>query len=373
MQKISICFILLFLSTKVFSQDTSILNKITECGTTLKGKPYILPLNHKSWAANAVPYCFKVFITIFADDDGTNVAMNQAAIEIRKTILVNAFKPHNICFMFIGSQIVNNTSLNNFNTSNESDLAPYTYSNTLNIFIHKSLTGSNGILNGLNGDAYNIPNTGGYLSYNGTTARMLTLPHEMGHVFGLYHTFEPHPGDPFHGKESVERNSSNSCYDCDVDGDLVCDTPADPDQDGSGYMANNVNASSCIYTGNRRDECNVLYSPATNNIMSYSPDNCRSIFTVGQRNRFLDIIANETNFEPRMTPDVKSIGSPFAIIDNSGNQNYYAKNLINVSGIYVATGSAQVLMYANKTVLNHKTVLSPTTGRIIIRPFTGCN
>ena len=46
-----------------------------------------------------------------------------------------------------------------------------------------------------------------------------------GHALGLFHTFEPHSGDPLHDTKSVERNKNASCWDCDVDGDYVCDTP----------------------------------------------------------------------------------------------------------------------------------------------------
>jgi hypothetical protein len=294
--------------------------------------------------------------------------MTNTEIETRKVFMVNAYSAHNVCFMFIGTQTINNTALNNFDIADDNDLNPYKYSNTLNIFIHKVLKDGD---TRPRGNAYSIPNTEGYLSLGGN-AGMPTMAHEMGHVFGLFHTFEPHPWDPLHGKESVERNSGNSCFDCDEDGDYVCDTPADPDQDEGGYMANNINAS-CIYTGNRSDECGMFYTPSTNNIMSYCPDGCRTTFTPGQASRFLTIIANQPDFEPRMAPDTKNVGSPFPIIDNGGFQNYYAKLLINVFGYYYAIGSSQVLMQAKKIVINNNTHLSPSTGKIVIRPFVGCN
>jgi Pregnancy-associated plasma protein-A len=371
MQKILILLLLMFGTYKSFSQDTLLPSINIACGSKMKGAPYRVSTNLKSPTTNAIPYCFKVFITVFADNDGTNVAMTPAEIEIRKAFMVAAYRPYNICFMFIGSQIINNTSLNNFNTSDDSNLNPYKYASTLNVFVHKSITGSDGALGGY---AYDIPNTSGYLSIANNSGRSV-LAHEMGHIFGLYHTFEPHPWDPFHGKESVERNSNNSCFDCDVDGDLVCDTQADPDQDIPGSLRSNTNATTCVYTNPTflKDECGWDYIPLANNIMSYGERNCLTNFTPGQASRFLNVIANEPDFELRMAPDVNNIGSPFPIVNNSGNQNYYAKNLISVFGIYYATGSAQVFMHAKKTVLNHKTILSPTTGRIVIRPFTGCN
>jgi hypothetical protein len=371
MQKILSLLLLMLGTYKAFSQDTLISSINIECGSKMKGAPYRLSTNLRSATTNAIPYCFKVYITVFADNDGTNVSMAPAEIELRKAFMVAAYKPYNICFMFIGSQIINNTALNNFNTSDDSNLDPYKYASTLNVFIHKGLMGSNGVLGGY---AYDIPNTSGYLSIASNSGKSI-LAHEMGHVFGLYHTFEPHPWDPLHGRESVERNSNNSCYDCDVDGDLVCDTQADPDQDVPGSLASNTNATTCVYTNpiSLKDQCGWDYIPLTNNIMSYGKSDCLTNFTPGQASRFLSVIANEPDFELRMATDVTNIGSPLPIIDNNGIQNYYAKNLINVSGNYYANGSVKVFMYAKKTVLNHRTILSPTTGRIIIRPFTGCN
>ena len=58
-----------------------------------------------------------------------------------------------------------------------------------------------------------------------------TLAHELGHYFGLFHTH----GDISQG-ELVDGSN------CSSDGDLICDTPADPILSSS-----NVN-SSCIYT-----------------------------------------------------------------------------------------------------------------------------
>ena len=79
------------------------------------------------------------------------------------------------------------------------------------------------------------------------------LPHEMGHLFGLLHTFEG-------GTETV--NGSN----CDTAGDLICDTPADPYVEGSDtlWLGNN---GEFIFTG--LDVNGAYYQPDVGNIMSY--------------------------------------------------------------------------------------------------------
>lgn len=92
----------------------------------------------------------------------------------------------------------------------------------------------------------------------------LVITHELGHFFGLYHTFETQ-----FGPELV--NGSN----CIPTGDLLCDTEADPDPNG------NVD-SDCNYTGSPiKDANNEYYLPPVDNFMSYYGD-CRCRFTPEQ-------------------------------------------------------------------------------------------
>ena len=108
-----------------------------------------------------------------------------------------------------------------------------------------------------------------------------TLIHEMGHYLGLYHTHETSFGD-----ESV--NGS----DCLVDGDLICDTPADPRLNTS----NNLNQSGCTYYGSDLDEDGILYQPMTENFMSYSGKGCRIAFTDGQRAKIHNTLLTSRNY-----------------------------------------------------------------------------
>lgn len=103
-----------------------------------------------------------------------------------------------------------------------------------------------------------------------------TLIHEMGHFFGLFHTF-----DFGFGQELV--NGSN----CETTGDLVCDTPAD--------INGEVN-NDCKYIDHQKDGNGDYYTPYLSNYMSYYPKKCTCRFTIGQYNRMAWIFLNERNY-----------------------------------------------------------------------------
>ncbi len=94
-------------------------------------------------------------------------------------------------------------------------------------------------------------------------AGSITLPHEIGHAFNLYHTFE---GD---GTGSTCPTNTN----CTTDGDMVCDT--EPHKRSPFNCPSGTNPC----TG-------LSYNNVTNNFMDYS--NCQNRFTAGQKVRWLD-------------------------------------------------------------------------------------
>lgn len=92
----------------------------------------------------------------------------------------------------------------------------------------------------------------------------IVITHELGHFFGLYHTFENQFG--------IELASQSNCLPA---GDLLCDTEADP----NGSVDNQ-----CNYTGPFMDPNNEYYLPPVDNYMSYYND-CRCKFTPDQYKR----------------------------------------------------------------------------------------
>ncbi len=94
--------------------------------------------------------------------------------------------------------------------------------------------------------------------------------HELGHFFSLLHTFEGS------GAELV--NGSN----CATEGDLLCDTPADPYVAGD-PLPQYVNGE-CIFINEKTDANGEYYTPDVGNIMSYYE--CGPCgFTWGQLNK----------------------------------------------------------------------------------------
>jgi hypothetical protein len=95
-----------------------------------------------------------------------------------------------------------------------------------------------------------------------------THSHELGHYFGLEHTFE--------GGGIELADGSN----CETAGDGICDTPADPYVHPSpveDYVDDN-----CRFIFMGQDANGDYYDPITGNIMSYYPGACTCGFTHGQ-------------------------------------------------------------------------------------------
>ena len=112
----------------------------------------------------------------------------------------------------------------------------------------------------------------------GNPDRPASFAHEVGHQFSLRHTFDTSSG--------IECPSGSNCA---TAGDLVCDTPADPlCGTDTNYCTTCTVDSNCIYSGAcpAPAGCDAtLYAPPTTNIMHYYSQECRLVFTAGQRSR----------------------------------------------------------------------------------------
>lgn len=147
--------------------------------------------------------------------------------------------------------------------------SPYDY---VNVWIVNKIDGNDGTSGTfIAGFAY-IPPAPRYLDgvimlATQAHAGLITLPHELGHVLGLYHTFQG-------GTTTSCPPSTNNCN---VDNDQVCDTQPE--------MQSNFNCPSGT------NPCSTVgYDNVQHNFMDYS--NCQNRFTAGQRTRMLYKLLN---------------------------------------------------------------------------------
>lgn len=215
-----------------------------------------------------------ITIHVINKNDGTG-GETQSNILKDLELLNRTFTLANLKFYVCGNinYINSSTYFDYADTIPSTDLpTSYNVPNTINIIYYNSI-----YLKGF-GDA------GGFASFPGGPMRIYmnsgsggyTLPHEMGHFWGLPHTFQGSNSNNPNFKELVTRGVGANCT---VAGDAICDTPADPYV----YSSGRTYISKCVYIDTLRDANRDLYSPMVNNIMSYYIS-CANAFTQGQHN-----------------------------------------------------------------------------------------
>lgn len=158
------------------------------------------------------------------------------------------------------------------------------------------------------------------MGFSSITPRILA--HELGHFFGLIHTF----GGSLWGQLTSELVDGSNC---ETSGDWICDTPADPYPHG-------FTVNSCQYTGTVVDANGDLYTPDTENIMSYYPFPCTNHFTVGQDDRMNAIAQTERHY---LRQDPNPFQVTFFPQDLcTGDSNTYVLTGTDPSGVFSGPG-----------------------------------
>lgn len=108
------------------------------------------------------------------------------------------------------------------------------------------------------------------------------IPHELGHNFNLIHTFGQNAGNGTLGSGTTTELANGA--NCTTDGDLVCDTPADPYNMAGAYLTYVNGCPQYDPNSTARDPNGMSYNPSITNIMSYYFP-CTHNFTPGQYDR----------------------------------------------------------------------------------------
>ena len=309
----------LLLALMIFMISQEVKSQSHGCGTPpLDGatREYIIKEivnkeNDYALAENA-PTCLPVKLHIVRTDAGNN-GFNVNDIGEAFANLSAGFKDIGIDFYVCGGiNYIDNSDFYNFNTSApDSDVetdftAGEIVTDAINFFIVNSINLQNfGPAAGYAAFPSSSINSNKIvmdLSYM-TSSPTATLTHELGHYFGLPHTHsltQGGPNGPF--AERVVRTGPNA--NCETNGDMLCDTDADPRFDQSTF-----DYTTCTYTGTATDDLGVTYNPVTaiSNIMSYYPDLCTEGFSAGQLTRMnagLVTRMGYSTYDYSCTPDV---------------------------------------------------------------------
>lgn len=248
---------------------------------TLENKFIQQRLASTSTVLNSVP----IKAHIIRRTDGTGgltTAELDDAISVMNSIYTDAGLEFFLCD---GINFIDSDDYFNYETSEESALfAAHSQSNIMNIYFANSVQNST---SGSNVCGYaRFPGTAiteNILMANSCTTNGSTLSHEVGHFFSLSHT---HGNSNTPGSTAELVDGSN----CSTTGDFICDTPADPQ-----LSYGNVSSISCVYSGNTQDANNDIYVPDPNNLMSYSPKECRNIFSLQQLARINAVYQTSRN------------------------------------------------------------------------------
>ena len=253
------CYYCLFLLLFINSVFTSSSFAFSLSGDTIQPLPKI----NKTFA---------VVVHVVQEKNG-DLLVDTSSLHIQISSMNEAFAPIGVSFKLVKIFTIPNYRYDvPFSTFRNEMLDQFLVKDRINIFYVDSI---------LDPKASGLGSLGGIASPENVAIWVQKetnpLVHEMGHYWGLMHTFEGS------GIENVDGSN------CTTAGDLVCDTPADPyiDKPVPESLKKYID-SNCVFIGTMKDAKNRYYMPNTSNIMSYYDCPCAT-FTRGQYLRMVNI------------------------------------------------------------------------------------
>lgn len=246
-------------------------------------------------------YTLNIYIHVIRSSSG--VGFNKE--EVAQTVITNLngyYASAKINFYLLGSDYIDSDRYNNSTLSIYKEICKQnSHNNAIDIYVlssGKNWNNTTGIANGIVSSACVIQST----YYTETT-----VPHELGHCFGLYHTHHGTAKDSEGGKAELV-NGSNSA----TAGDYMTDTPADP-------CEWNIFGE---YIGTGTDANGDFYNPDPKNLMSYN-GYYRHKFSAEQIAKMRSIISQREEVSP--TIHQKQIIGP----KHFSNSGTYSLSVLN--------------------------------------------
>ena len=241
-----------------------------------------------------------VTVWVYRRDDGSGATVGQADVEAFFDEVQAIYEPTGIkVYMLCAINFVNSTQ---FYTLAQTEYVPMITTNrvasTLNVHLVNEMTFADGTSSPPSSPANERYSCAVGIDNNPVIGREgNVISHEIGHTLGLIHTHSfRDDGDPFvqsNGdcnkchQESVSRSKKQGlfCYrtgdkKCEVNGDMLCDTPADPLLIPNS-VDNNCNINRAILTPDE-DRWGDAWQSNTRNVMAYGNFACLTTFSASQ-------------------------------------------------------------------------------------------
>jgi hypothetical protein len=214
-------------------------------------------------------------------DSLRNPGMSPTQIDAAIVITNIDFAPMNLAFKVCAVKYIENFQYDSLvtklpPTDKEQQLyVQYHDSSTINMYFVTKINRGGGFPAGY---AYAPGGKDLVMIRKGSVSDGKTISHELGHYFGLLHTFEIATG-----AELVNRKSP-----CSQTGDMLCDTEADPYPKGTEL--------NCEFVSGDKDASGEFYTPPIGNIMAYYSNLCKCGFTQGQFAIMTDIYLTKRSY-----------------------------------------------------------------------------